>query len=133
MKDDVASFTRVSDPADTAAAADRSLTDDLRQLAEDGKALARAEAAYQKARAAYLGEQVRGIAIRGALAAALVLFALMALALGLVLGLAPVLTIWGATAAVVGGFLLAAFVLAGSISAKWRRMVRMLGFDETGA
>jgi hypothetical protein len=128
MKEDVSTFS----DAGTAADADRSLADDLRQLAEDGKVLARAEAAYQKARAAYLGEQARGIAIRGALAAALVLFALMALALGLVLGLAPMLTIWGATAVVVGGFLLVAFVLAGSASAKWRRMVRMLGSDETG-
>ena len=54
----------------------------------------------------------------------------MALTFGLVLGLAPLLTIWGAMAAVAGGLALLALLLLRSASAKWRRMVRLLGLGE---
>ena len=131
MKDDVSSYASLSGSGETAEA-DRSLADDLRQLAEDGKSFAAAEAAYQKARVAYAAGQVRGLAIRGALAAALAFFALMALTFGLVLGLSPLLTVWGATAVVFGAMLLLALLFAASASAKWRGMVRMLGQGETG-
>ncbi len=131
MKDDVSSYA--TDSLTSASAdADRSLGDDLRWLAEDSKAFAQAEAAYQKARAVYAGDQARGLAIRGGLALALVFFALMALTLGLVLALTPLLTAWGATAVVVVGLLLLALILAASAAAKWRRMVRMLSQGEAG-
>ncbi len=131
MKDDVSSYASGS-VTGASADADRSLADDLRQLAEDSKAFAKAEAAYQKARAAYAGNQARGLAIRGGLALALGFFALMALTLGLVLALTPVLTAWGATAVVFLGLLLLGLILAASAAAKWRGMVRMLTQGEAG-
>ena len=131
MKDDVSSYAKGS--LTTASVdEDRSLADDLRQLADDSKSFARAEAAYQKARAAYAGDQARGLAIRGGLALAFVFFALMALTLGLVLALTPLLTAWGATAVVVVSLLLLALILAASAAAKWRNMVGMLSQGEAG-
>jgi len=106
----------------TADPGERSLVDDLRQLATDARALAQAEAAYQKSRAAFAGEQAKRIAILGVLAAVLLFFALMALTVGLVIALAPLLTAWGATAAVCGGLLLAAGLCVLLASARWRHM-----------
>lgn len=99
----------------------RSLVGDLRQLVEDGRTLLEAELAYQKSRALVAGEAAKGVAGWGALALALVFFALMALVLGLVLALTPLLGAFGATAAVVLG-VLAAAALCGWIAAKrWER------------
>ena len=80
-------------------ARERSLAEDLRQLIDDGRALAEAELAYRKSCAALAGKGAKGIAIFGALAAALVFFALMALTVGLVIALTPLLTALGAAGA----------------------------------
>jgi hypothetical protein len=109
-----------SDPAD------RSLADDLRRLSEDARALARAELAYQKSRAAFAGQEAKRIALLGLLAGVLTFFALMALTLGLVLALTPLLTAWGATAAVVGGLLVIAALCALVAFGRWRRMMAAL-------
>ncbi len=124
-----------SDPllAEMADARERSLADDMRQLAEDAKALAEAELAYQKTRAAFAGKGLKGIAILGVLAVALALFALMALALGLVLALTPMLTAWGATGAVFAGFLLAALACGLSASSRWKHMAAVLSDREPDA
>lgn len=111
---------RIDDPAD------RSLADDLRLLAEDGKAYAEAELAFQKSRAAVAGQGIRGIAIFGALAAALVFFALMALALGLVLALTPILGAWGAMGASFGGLLILAGICAMVAASRFKRMMRFV-------
>jgi hypothetical protein len=110
--------------------AERSLVDDLRRLSEDARALARAELAYQKSRAAFAGQEVKRITLLGLLAGVLVFFALMALTLGLVLALTPLLTALGATAAVVGGLLAIAALCALVALGRWRRMVAALS-DET--
>ncbi|MFA7587729.1 MAG: phage holin family protein [Novosphingobium sp.] len=89
----------IADPAE------RSLAADMRQLAEDAKALAKAEAEYQKARAAYAGGAARSIATMAVLAGTFAFFALMALVLGAVLTLAPILSPGGATATVTGALL----------------------------
>lgn len=107
-------------------AIDRSLPEDLRQLADDARALAEAELAYQKSRAAFAGQEVKRITMLGALAAALVFFALMALTLGLVLALTPLLTAWGATAAVTAGLLITAGLCGLLAAIRWKRMVGRL-------
>ena len=107
-------------------AAERSLSEDLRRLAEDARALSEAEFAYQKSRAAFAGQEVKRIAILGLLAGVLVFFALMALTLGLVLALTPWLTAWGATAVVVGGLLFAAVLCGLLAAALWKRMTGTL-------
>ena len=95
-------------PSSTADAAQRSLVDDVRTLFEDGRTLVEAELAYQKSRAAAAGSGAKSIAGWGALALALVFFALMALVLGVLIGLAGLIGIWLATAATATGLLVAA-------------------------
>lgn len=88
----------------------RSLNDDVRSLAAAGRDLAQAELAYQKARAAYAGKATRNIVLASGAALTLGFLALIALVLGLILTLAPVLTPIGATAAVVAGLLIVAIL-----------------------
>lgn len=106
----------------TTDAAERSLVDDVRQLIDDGRTLAEAEIAYQKSRAAVAGDGVKGAAVYGGLAIALVLFALVALTVGLVIGLTPLLTALGATAAVTFGLLLAAGLCVLTAKRRWSAM-----------
>lgn len=115
MKDDVSSPT----PIDSA---QRSLADDMRELADAGKGLAQAELAYQKARASFAGKSVRSIAILAVLVLVLLFCALLALTLGLILSLAPLLTPIGATAAVVAGFAISAVLGAMFALNHWRRL-----------
>lgn len=102
MKDDISSPQPTVDPAQ------RSLVDDIRELADAGKALAQAELAYQKGRASFISKSIRSIAILAGLVLVLLFCALLALTLGLILSLAPLLTPVGATAAVVAGFAMSA-------------------------
>lgn len=103
---------------------DLTLSEDLRLLAKDARALAEAELAFQKTRAAYAGAEVRGIVVLGAIAAALAFFALMAFVVGAVIALGPVLTPWGAMAAVTLALLLAAALLGLTAKAKLGRMMK---------
>lgn len=119
--------TRGEDPRD------RSLADDLRQLVDDGRTLAEAEYAYQKSRAAFAGQGIKGVVMFGALAAALVFFALMALTVGLVLALTPLLTAWGAAGASFAGLLLAALICAVVARTRVRRLTRALAEAEKDA
>lgn len=106
----------------TSDAAERSLVEDLRQLANDGRTLLEAELAYQKSRAALAGQGAKSVAGWGALALVLVLFALMALTFGLVLALASVIGPWWATLVSVL-VLLAAAGLSGLVAARrWQRV-----------
>ena len=72
---------------------------EVRTLADEARDYARAELAFQKARAGHAGKSLKGIAAFGALALALVFFALMALAVGMVLALTPMIGAWGAAGA----------------------------------
>lgn len=114
-------------------AGDRSLMDDVRQLADDARALATAEAAYQKARAAFVGQETKTIALAVILAAAFGFFALMALTVGLLLGLTPLITAWGATAVVVGLLVVAALASVSLASRRWSAMRATLAEPEDAA
>lgn len=107
-------------------AAERSLVDDVRQTIEDGRTLVEAEIAYQKSRAAVAGKGAKAVAGWGALALALVFFALMALVMGLVIGVA----LWVSPLAALIGVPLALLLLAGLCgmvaSRHWRRTSRRL-------
>lgn len=111
-------------------AAERSLVDDVRQLATDGRTLLEAELAYQKSRAVVAGQAAKGVAGWGALALALVFFALMALVMGLVLVLAEAIgALWATVAAFVG--LLAIAALCGWIALRrWQRASAQLAETE---
>jgi hypothetical protein len=114
----------VNEPASDAAT--RSLAADLRQLAEDGRTFVEAELAYHKSRAAVAGVGARGVAGWGALALALVFFALMALVVGALLALAPLLGGWGAMLAVTLALLLLATLAGWTALRRWRKMQALL-------
>ena len=124
---DDASPPLIKPPAD--AAAERSLVDDVKQLASDGRTLLEAELAYQKSRAAVAGAGAKSIAGWGALALARVYFALMALVMGVVLGLTELIGAWAATAVAVLALLHAAGFSALAASRRWKRMSALLGDD----
>ena len=112
-------------------AAARSLVDDVRHLASDGRTLLEAEFAYQKSRAAVAGAGVKGIAGWAALALALVFFALMALVVGVLLGIAEFVGIWAATAITVLLVLAVAGLAGLAASRRWKRMSAALADEPT--
>lgn len=116
------------DPALEAAeeARQRPLVDDLRALLESGLALAKAEAGLQQVRAGYVVGKIRSIAILGAAAFVLACFALVALTVGLVIALTPLLGALGATFVVTGGLVLVAAVCALAAKSLWTMMMREL-------
>ena len=111
-------------------AAERSLVDDVRQLASDGRTLLEAELAYQKSRALLAGQAAKGVAGWGALALALVFFALMALVLGMVLVLAEAIGALWATIAAFFGLLAIAALCASIALRRWQRASAQLADNE---
>ncbi len=85
---------------------------ELRLLIAAARQMASAEVAYQSTRARLMAKAAAWIAGGAAMALALLFFALMALVVGLLLALAPVLGHWGALGAVVGGLVLATLIAA---------------------
>lgn len=89
-----------------------SLVEDLSALIEDGQTYVAAELAYQKTRLSFVTAQGKAGALLLLGALAMVHLALIALVVGLVFALSPVLGPFGATAAVTLGLLLIAALLA---------------------
>lgn len=111
-------------------AAERSLIDDVRQLANDGRTLLEAELAYQKSRALVAGQAAKGVAGWVALALALAFFALMALVLGLILVLAEATGALWATVVVVLGILVLAALCGWIAARRWQRASAQLADAE---
>jgi hypothetical protein len=109
---------------------ERSLVDDVRELVNDGRTLLEAELAYQKSRAALAGRTAKSMAGWIALALSLVFFALMALVMGLLLILAPLIGGLGATLVVVAGLLIAAGLSGWVAMRRWQAMSRRLSEDD---
>jgi ABC-type multidrug transport system fused ATPase/permease subunit len=123
----------IHDPATVVAhgeeARDRSLQDDLRDLAEEARTAAEAEFAFQKSRAAYAGKSLPKIAGLLVGAAVLAFFAMMALVVGLVIALAPLLTAWGSMAFVTVVLLALALVLALTARNRFKATMVIIGDD----
>ncbi|MBV7259923.1 phage holin family protein [Erythrobacter crassostreae] len=118
-----------SDDADTASgnSYDESLTEEIAALIDDGRTYAEAEFAFQKTRAAIAGKSV-GFAIAYVVVAIITLhIAVLALAVGMVMALAPLVTIWGAIAIVVGVLLLATVLLGLAAKGHAGRLGMMFG------
>ncbi len=109
---------------------ERSLVDDVRELVNDGRTLLEAELAYQKSRAALAGRTAKSMAGWIALALSLVFFALMALVMGLLLILAPLIGGLCATLVVVAGLLIAAGLSGWVAMRRWQAMSRRLSEDD---
>lgn len=107
-------------------AAERSLVDDVRALVDDGRTLLEAELAYQKSRAMVAGSAAKGVAGWGALALALVFFALTAMVMGGLIGLIMLAGPLVGTVVCVLTLLLAA-VLSGLVAKRrWARTQALL-------
>jgi len=109
----------------------RSLLEDLETLIDDGKTYLEAEANYQKSRALYIADSLPGVALNGAVAAALAFIALIGLTVGLILALAPFLTAWGSSALVVGLEFVLALYFARKAAARWNAIMGALGKEST--
>ncbi len=107
-----------------------SLPDDLRLLAAEARGYAEAELALHKARALYAGRAARSISMLALGALALLFFAAIALIIGTLIALAPLLTSWGATAAVAGAISLMALVCALLAATRWRAVKRRMAMGD---
>lgn len=107
--------------------ADASLTDDVMAMYHDGKTYVQAELAFQKTRAAFTLEKGKSGAAYLAIALSLVHLALIALVVGLVIALTPLITAWGATAVVTGLLIIGALVFAKKAKARFDRLAEAYG------
>jgi len=103
--------------------AQRSLFDDVEAIIEDGRTYLDAEIQFQKTRAAYVTDKAKDAAIFAAIGGALALLALVALTVGLVFALAPLLTAWGAVALVTGAWGLLSAIFIRMAARRWNRLV----------
>ena len=101
----------------------RSLRDDVEALIEDGRTYLETELIYQKTRAAFVADRAKGALVFGAVAALLGFLALIGLTVGLIIALAPLLTVWGSSALVVGLLLLGAGLAVRAASQRWSRLM----------
>lgn len=97
-----------------------SLSDGVRALIEDSQTLIEAEVGYQKARIAYGWSRGKGIFLLLLLAFGFGFFALLAVVVGLLLALAPLITPWGSLALVVLILVVAAVVCFTSAVRRFR-------------
>ncbi len=109
-----------------------SIADEVRLLIAAARQMASAELAYQSARARLLAKAAAWIAGGATLAVVLLYFVLLALVVGLLLALAPLLGHWGALGAVVGGLLLATLIAALVGWYGLRRFMALLRDDKDG-
>lgn len=89
-----------------------SLVDDVSALFSDGKSYAKAELAFQKSRASYVADRSKGASVFGLGALIALHLALIALTVGLLLGLTEELGPWLATLIVFGLFAIIAGIMA---------------------
>lgn len=110
---------------------EESILEEVGTLIDDAKLYAVAELAFQKTRARIVGKSL-GVAVFAVILALILLhIALIAMAVGFVIALAPFVTIWGAIAIVVGVMLLGVGALAYLALSKGRQIART--FDRVGA
>jgi hypothetical protein len=105
------------------------LKDDVTALVDDVRTYAAAEIAFQKTRAGLAGKSAARAALWLLLALVLLNLALIALAVGAVIALAPLVTIWGAIAIVVGVLLAGVAVLVWQAAAEGRTLSAMFAED----
>lgn len=95
-----------------------SLFDDLLALFDDGKTYAQAEIAYQKSRAGFAANRVKFVVAYGAAAFGVFHLALIALTVGVVIALMPLVGPWIATAIVTIALIVLGVVLLSMLKSK---------------
>lgn len=104
-----------------------SLAQDLRQLADEAKALAQAEIAFQKSRAAFVSNETKTIGLLAIAALVVIFFALMALVVGTVIALGPLVGPWGAMALVTIALLILALACGMGARSRLKNMMVVAG------
>lgn len=99
------------DPTEDGSAGLSALREDVAALVDDARTYAEAEIAFQKTRAGLAGKHGARALLWAVLALLLLHIALITFAVGAVMALAPLVTIWGAIAIVVGALLVATALL----------------------
>jgi len=117
---------------DDDAATFTALKDDLIVLVEDARTYAAAEIAFQKTRAGLAGKKAGRAVVFLVLALVLLNLALIALAVGVVMALAPLVTIWGAIAIVVGVLLAGVVLLVMGAASEGKTLGAMFGPGDEG-
>ena len=112
---------------------DESIVDELAALIDDGRTYAEAELAFQKTRAGLAGKSVGLAAGFAVLAIILLHIAFLALAVGLVMALEPLVTIWGAIGIVVGVLLLATGALLYGAAKQGKLLGALFANEKTDA
>lgn len=112
-------------PAET-----RSLADDLEALVDDARTYLDAELSYQKTRAGFVANRLKKTIAFGVVAAFLAVLATIGLTVGLIIALTPLITAWGATAVVVLGLLLLAYLLVRKAGEAWQSMMGAMKPEE---
>lgn len=90
---------------------DGSLSEDIVALIDDGKTYVEAEIVFQKTRLAFAADRGKSGLLYGLFAFAVLHLALVALVVGAIFALTPLITALGATALVVGVLLLVGLIL----------------------
>jgi hypothetical protein len=109
--------------------ADGSLSDDITALIDDGKTYVEAEIAFQKTRLAFVADRGKSGIIYAVIAFAVLHLAVIALVVGSIFALAPLITAWGATAVVVSLLLLSGIILGLKAKNRFKSLVQ--AFEET--
>ncbi|MDE1915963.1 MAG: phage holin family protein [Sphingomonadales bacterium] len=102
------------------------LTSEIESLIAAVRAAISSEVAFQRARAVLASKLAGRIAGLAALALALVFFFLMALVVGLLLALAPLLGTWQALGIVVAGLVLCLMLAVWGAMRGWKKLKRIL-------
>ncbi|MEP0191074.1 MAG: hypothetical protein ABJP70_10650 [Erythrobacter sp.] len=126
--EDSASGTSTNDLSDTAF--QESLVEEAAALIDDGKTYLEAELAFQKTRAGIAGKSAAKAAVFAIIAIILLHIAFLALAVGLVIALEPLVTIWGAIGIVFGGLLLLVLLLLFGAARNGLRIAAMFAGDK---
>ncbi|MEM7778845.1 MAG: phage holin family protein [Pseudomonadota bacterium] len=110
-----------------------SLIEELGALIDDGRTYAEAEIAFQKTRAKLGGKLVGTSLLLVIVALILLHITFLALAVGLVIALEPLVTIWGAIAIVVGSLLALVGLLAWMAVRRTKKLGSLFESPEDGA
>ena len=109
---------------------DDSITGEIAALIDDGRTYAQAEIAFQKIRAKLAGRRIAVAIACIVIAIVLLHIAFLALAVGLVMALEPLVTIWGAIAIVVGALLLLVLMLGLKAKSSGQKLAALFASDD---
>ncbi len=108
---------------------EKPLIAELQQLGDEARNYAQSEFAFQKVRAVALGQTIRRVAILVVIGFVVLVFALVALVAGLLIGLSSLVGPWWATAIVVGGLIFAGLTPVFMVRSLWRRTMQRVFID----